>query len=80
MGWSEGVLAATALDAYDCHFQGKFIFDNENDINDAKKMGIIDLNKKYEIKEIVKGDAIFCATAITDTLTMKGVEQRYVFF
>ena len=72
-GGPEGVLAATALDAYDCHFQGKFIFDNENDINDAKKMGIIDLNKKYEIKEIVKGDAIFCATAITDTLTMKGV-------
>ena len=72
-GGPEGVLAATALDAYDCHFQGKFIFDNENDIKDAKKMGIIDLNKKYEIKEIVKGDAIFCATAITDTLTMRGV-------
>ena len=72
-GGPEGVLAATALDAYDCHFQGKFIFDNENDIKDAKKMGIVDLNKKYEIKEIVKGDAIFCATAITDTLTMRGV-------
>ena len=72
-GGPEGVLAATALDAYDCYFQGKFIFDNENDIKDAKKMGIIDLNKKYEIKEIVKGDAIFCATAITDTLMMRGV-------
>ena len=72
-GGPEGVLAAAALDAYDCHFQGKFIFDNENDIKDAKKMGIIDLNKKYEIKEIVKGDAIFCATAITDTLMMRGV-------
>ena len=72
-GGPEGVLAATALDAYDCHFQGKFIFDNERDIKDAKKMGIIDLNKKYEIKEIVKGDAIFCATAITDTLTMRGI-------
>ena len=72
-GGPEGVLAATALDAYDCHFQGKFIFDNENDIKDAKKMGIIDLNKKYEIKEIIKGDAVFCATAITDTLTMRGV-------
>ena len=72
-GGPEGVLAATALDAYDCHFQGKFIFDNENDIKDAKKMGIVDLNKKYEIKEIVKGDAIFCATAITDTLTMRGI-------
>src|SRR6056300_1510598 len=27
-GGPEGVLAASALDAYDCFFQGKFIFDN----------------------------------------------------
>jgi fructose-1,6-bisphosphatase II / sedoheptulose-1,7-bisphosphatase len=72
-GGPEGVLAATALDAYDCHFQGKFIFDNEKDISEAKKMGITELNKKYEINEIVKGDAIFCATAITDTMAMRGV-------
>ena len=72
-GGPEGVLAAAALDAYECHFQGKFIFDNENDIKVAKEMGITDLNRKYEINEIVKGDAIFCATAITDTMAMKGV-------
>ena len=36
-------------------------------------MGIVDLNKKYEINEIIKGDAIFCASAITDTMAMKGV-------
>ena len=72
-GGPEGVLTAAALDAYDCHFQGKFIFDNDKDIEDAKKMGIIDLNKKYELNEIVKGDSIFCATAITDSLSMKGV-------
>ncbi len=75
-GGPEGVLAAVALDAYDCHFQGKFIFDNENDILEAKKMGITDLNKKYELSEIVKGDAIFCATAITDTMIMKGVMEE----
>ena len=72
-GGPEGVLAAAALDAYDCHFQGKFIFDNDKDISDAKSMGINDLNKKYEINEIIKGDAIFCATAITNTMNMKGV-------
>ena len=37
-GGPEGVLAAAALDAFDCHFQGKFIFDNEKDISEAKKM------------------------------------------
>tara|TARA_B100000902_G_scaffold30034_1_gene36013 strand:+ start:703 stop:1668 length:966 start_codon:yes stop_codon:yes gene_type:complete len=75
-GGPEGVLAAAALDAYECHFQGKFIFDNENDIKVAKQMGITDLNRKYEINEIVKGDAIFCATAITDTMAMKGVKSE----
>ena len=75
-GGPEGVLAAAALDAYDCHFQGKFIFDNENDIREAKSMGIQDLNKKYDLKEIVKGDAIFCATAITNTMLMKGVQKE----
>ena len=72
-GGPEGVLAAAALDVNDCHFQGKFIFDNEKDIIDAKAMGIVDLDKKYEIKEIIKGDTIFCASAITNTMDMKGV-------
>ncbi len=75
-GGPEGVLAAAALDAYNCHFQGKFIFNNEKDINDAKKMGITDLNKKYELNEIIKGDSIFCASAITDTMEMKGVKKE----
>ena len=80
-GGPEGVLAAAALNAYNCHFQGKFIFDNENDINEAKRMGINDLNKKYEINEIIKGDSIFCATAITDTMNIKGVMTKddYIF-
>ena len=75
-GGPEGVLAAVALDAYDCFFQGKFVFDNKNDIDIAKKMGIKDINKKYELNEIVKGDAIFCATAITDTMTLKGIIEE----
>ena len=72
-GGPEGVLAASALDAYDCHFQGRFIFDNDKDINDAKKMGITNLNKKYELDEIVKGDSIFCATGITTSEVLNGI-------
>ena len=73
-GGPEGVLSAAALDAYNCHFQGRFIFENEKNIKDAKLMGIDDLNKKYELNEIVKGDSIFCATAITDTLMLNGIK------
>ena len=76
-GGPEGVLAASALDAYNCHFQGRFIFDNDKDISDAKKMGIIDLNKKYELNEIVKGDSIFCASGITSSEVLKGIKIEY---
>jgi len=72
-GGPEGVLAACALDAYNCHFQGRFIFDNEKDIIDAKSMGISDLNKKYQLNEIVKGDSLFCASGITNSDVLKGI-------
>ena len=72
-GGPEGVLAACALDAYNCHFQGRFIFENEKDITEAKSMGITDLNKKYELNEIVKGDSLFCASGITDSEILKGI-------
>ena len=73
-GGPEGVLAAAALDAYNCHFQGRFIFDNDKDRYRANKMGIIDLKKKYELNEIISGDTIFCATGITSGDIVSGIE------
>jgi fructose-1,6-bisphosphatase II / sedoheptulose-1,7-bisphosphatase len=72
-GGPEGVLAASALDTFDCFFQGKFIFDNEKDKIRAKQMGIFDFEKKYELNEIVSGDSIFCATGITSGDLVKGI-------
>jgi fructose-1,6-bisphosphatase II / sedoheptulose-1,7-bisphosphatase len=72
-GGPEGVLAACALDSYNCHFQGRFIFDNEKDKIEAKSMGITDLNKKYELNEIVKGDSLFCASGITSSEVLNGI-------
>ena len=72
-GGPEGVLAASAIDAYGCKFQGRFIFDNDRDIYRAKKMGIENLEKKYDLKEIIKGDSIFCATGVTNGDLVKGV-------
>ena len=73
-GGPEGVLAASALDAFDCKFQGRFLFKTDSDINRAKKMGIKDLNKKYDLNEIVRGDSIFCATGITSGDLVNGVK------
>ena len=75
-GGPEGVLAASALDTFDCHFQGRFIFDNDKNINEAKKMGITDLNKKYELNELIKGDSIFCATGITTSNVLSGIKIK----
>ena len=36
-------------------------------------MGITNLNKKYELKEIVKGDSIFCSSGITSSEVIKGI-------
>ena len=80
-GGPEGVLAASAIDAYNCKFQGRFIFENERDIKRAKQMGIENLNKKYDLKEIIKGDSIFCATGITSGDLVKGIslnDKRYI--
>ncbi|WP_440656680.1 class II fructose-bisphosphatase [Candidatus Pelagibacter sp. HIMB1509] len=73
-GGPEGVLAATALDAYNCSFQGRFLFETDEDKQRAKKMGINNFTKKYELSEIVSGDSIFCATGITSGDLVKGIE------
>ena len=73
-GGPEGVLAASALDAFDCKFQGRFLFKTDKDIFRAKEMGISDLNKKYELQEIVKGESVFCATGITTGDLVNGVK------
>ncbi len=73
-GGPEGVLAASALDAYNCNFQGRFIFETEDDKIRAKKMGVKDLKKKYSLKEIVSGDSIFCATGITSGDLVSGIK------
>ena len=79
-GGPEGVLAAAALDTFNCHFQGRFLFKNENDIVRAKKIGIKDLNKKYDLREIIKGESIFCATGITDGELVNGVKIKNNIF
>ena len=73
-GGPEGVIAAAALDTFNCSFQGRFLFQTDQDKIRAKNMGINDLSKKYELNEIVSGDSIFCATGITSGDLVSGIK------
>ena len=75
-GGPEGVIVASALDAMNCNFQGRFIFETDSDRRRAKEMGIKDFDKKYEINEIIKGDSIFCATGSTSGDLISGIKKE----
>ena len=71
-GAPEGVVVAAALTCYGGQIQGKLVLDDEEKIR-AKKLGISDFDKKYNIEDMVKGDVIFCATGVTSGDLAKGV-------
>ena len=73
-GSPEGVLAASALDTFNCHFQCRFFFETDKDKQRAQTMGIKDFKRKYELNEIVSGDSIFCATGITSGDLVSGIK------
>jgi len=71
-GGPEGVIVAAALSCYGGQIQGRLVLDDDEKIR-AKKLGIINFEKKYNIEDMVKGDVIFCATGVTDGDLAKGV-------
>ncbi len=75
-GGPEGVLAAAALDAFECTFQGRFLFKSDDEKARARAMGIKNLKKKYELNEIISGDTIFCATGVTSGDLVKGIKIK----
>ena len=73
-GGPEGVIVATALSCYGGQMQGRLVLNEEEKIR-AKKLGIKDFQKKYNIDDMVKGDVIFCATGVTTGDLASGVKD-----
>ena len=73
-GAPEGVVVAAALSCYGGQIQGRLVLDKDEKVR-AKKLGITNFNKKYNIEDIVKGDVIFCATGVTNGDLAKGVKD-----
>ena len=74
-GGPEGVLAAAALKCLGCQMQTRLVFQNDKEKNRAKILGIRNLNRKYNIEDMVKGDVIFCATGVTDGDLVQGIKD-----
>ena len=75
-GAPEGVLAAAALACVGGQFQGRLLFRNDDERVRAAKWGVTDLNRIYELEDLVKGDAIFAATGVTAGSLLDGVKRR----
>ena len=73
-GAPEGVVVAAALSCYGAQIQGRLVLNEEEKLR-AKKLGITDFKKKYNIDDMVKGDVIFCATGVTSGDLAKGVKD-----
>jgi fructose-1,6-bisphosphatase II / sedoheptulose-1,7-bisphosphatase len=72
-GAPEGVLACAALKCVGGQFQGRLLFRNADERGRARGYGITDLDKKYDLHEMVRADAIFVATGVTDGALLDGV-------
>jgi len=72
-GAPEGVLAASALKCVGGHFQGRLVFRNDDERARARKTGVTDFDRKYDLHELVSKDAIFAATGVTKGAMLDGV-------
>ena len=72
-GAPEGVLACAALKCVGGQFQGRLVFRNAEERARADRLGIKDLDRKYDLHEMVRSDAIFAATGVTKGALLDGV-------
>jgi fructose-1,6-bisphosphatase II / sedoheptulose-1,7-bisphosphatase len=75
-GAPEGVLAAAALRCAGGQMQGRLIYENDEQIERARAMGIADPHHKFDILEMAKGNVMFAATGVTTGAMLRGVRRH----
>ncbi len=75
-GAPEGVLAAAALRCTGGQMQGRLILDSEEKVSRARKMGVDDPNRVYDLMDMASGDVLFSATGVTDGNMLSGVKFK----
>jgi fructose-1,6-bisphosphatase II / sedoheptulose-1,7-bisphosphatase len=74
-GAPEGVLAAAALRCIGGFMQGRLLFRNDDEKSRAAKWCVKDLNRKYALQDLAKGDVMFAATGVTSGSMLQGVRR-----
>ena len=55
-GAPEGVLSAAALKCLGGQMQARLVFNNDDEIARAHRLGVTDLDRKYDIDDLASGD------------------------
>lgn len=72
-GAPQGVLAAAALRCVGGQMQGRLVLRNEEERAKARKCGITDFNRKYDIADMARGTLMVAATGVTQGAALPGV-------
>jgi len=75
-GAPEGVIAAAALRCMGGEMQARLSPMDEAEIHRARRMGIEDIGRIYYLDDLVKGDAVFIATGVTNGYLLRGVKKE----
>lgn len=75
-GAAEGVLAAAGLKCLGGQMLCRLMLRNEDERARARRAGIQDLNRVWDVEGLVQGDVMFAATGITDGHILKGVRHH----
>jgi len=73
-GAPEGVLAAAALRCIGGQMQGRLVTNSDEQRDRARRMGIEDITRKFDMSEMARGDVLFAATGVTDGNLLSGVK------
>ena len=74
-GAPEGVLAASALRCIGGQMQARLVFRNDDERARAARVGVTDLDRKYDLSELAASHCLFVATGVTDGDLVDGVRK-----
>jgi fructose-1,6-bisphosphatase II len=72
-GAAQGIIAAAAVRCLGGEIQGRFRPRNQEEASQLRRMGIVDLQKKYTAEEMARGNVVFAATGVTNGDYLQGV-------